>query len=52
MGSLDEFMEDKSIRNTPVFLAQEIPEPQISRSWEDEAGKAVAYACHYFVLFC
>lgn len=47
MGSLGEFMEDQSIRNIPVFLAQEIPEPQISRSWEDEAGKALAYASHF-----
>lgn len=52
MGSLGEFMEDQSIRNIPVFLAQEIPEPQISRSWEDETGKALAYSSHVFVLFC
>lgn len=47
MGSLGKFMEDQSTRNIPVFLAQEIPEPQISRSWEDEAGKTLAYASHF-----
>jgi len=51
MGSLDEFMEDQSIRNFPVFPAQEIPESQITRSWEDGAGKALVSMSHFLVLF-
>lgn len=53
MGSLHEVMEliGKAMRNFPVFAAQEIPEPQINRSWEDGAGKAVMYASHFLVPF-